>query len=279
MGDSDPISPPPKWKNIGVRAITGLAISFIAFIPFYLGGVFWLGLVGLVAACAVWEWVRMSETQPTRLAYIIPFLGVTFVLIGLYTEAYRFTFMMAFLMAALAGLERIRRRGAFWAGLGFLYIIIPAIFLVILRGKVPGVNAAGFQSLIYVILAVVAADTGAYFGGSYFRGPKMAPKLSPNKTWSGFVSGVLFACLIGGLSAVFIGFSPIYAVMLAVPIVVFSVLGDFLESGLKRKLDVKDTGEILPGHGGVLDRVDSLMMAVVFVAALQYFAPHVWPIS
>jgi phosphatidate cytidylyltransferase len=279
MDDSRPKSSVPKWKNIGIRAVSGLSFGLIALVPFYFGGVYWAGLVALIAARAVWEWVRMSDNNPSRLAFIIPLIGVGLALTVSHFELYKAAALCVVLIAALSGIERLRRSGAIWAAFGFIYIVIPAILLVLLRGKMPGVNAVGFQSLIYVILVVIAADTGAYLGGSYFRGPKIAPKLSPNKTWSGFVSGVVFACLIGGLSAVFIGFSPLYAVIIAAPIVVFSVVGDFLESGLKRRLDVKDTGGVLPGHGGVLDRVDSLMMAVVFVALLQMLAPQFWPIS
>jgi len=221
----------------------------------------------------------MSETAPTLLAFIIPILGVTFALVSSHLSEYRAAFLSVVLVAALAGIERLRRNGAVWAAFGFVYIIVPAILLVLLRGKVSGFYAVGFQSLIYVILVVIAADTGAYFGGSHFRGPKIAPKLSPNKTWSGFVSGVLFGSFIGAMAALFIGFSPFYAALIAIPIVIFSVIGDFLESGLKRKLKVKDTGGVLPGHGGVLDRVDSLMMAIVFVTILQAVYPHIWPIS
>ncbi len=278
MSEPEPISS-PKWKNIGARAASGLSFAVVAFIPFYFGGIYWTLLVALIAARAAWEWVRMSESRPTKFAFMIPILGVIFALIASHYEAYKAAFLCVVLMAALAGIERLRRRSAVWAALGFIYIIVPAILLVLLRGKTAGVNAVGFQSLIYVILVVIAADTGAYFGGSHFRGPKIAPKLSPNKTWSGFISGTVFAALIGGICAAFIGFSPVYGVIMAVPIVIFSVIGDFLESGLKRKLDVKDTGGLLPGHGGVLDRVDSLMMAIVFVAILQGTAPHLWPIS
>ncbi|MEP6341835.1 MAG: phosphatidate cytidylyltransferase [Maricaulaceae bacterium] len=275
--DPKTVTAKPKWKNIGVRAITALLMGGVAIIPFYFGGVFWMILVGLVAGGAVWEWVRMTETTPTKIAYIIPILGVILVMLGSHLEAYQTTFIFATLTAAIAALERIRRNGAIWAGLGFLYIAIPAILLVYLRGKTSGVAATGFKDLIFVILVVIAADTGAYFGGSYFQGPKMAPKLSPNKTWSGFFSGMIFAPFIGCIVGLIIGFSAIHAAIIALPIMVFSVVGDFLESALKRKLKVKDTGGLLPGHGGVLDRVDSLMMAVVFVALIMAVSPTLWP--
>ena len=277
-GSDTPVSTPKTWKNIGIRAVTGLLVAFIAFVPFYFGGLFWWCLVTLFALSAVWEWVRMSDPQPTILAFLIPILGVIFMMISAYHGAYKLGFSVALLWAALAGFERLQRGRAVWASFGFLYIIIPAILFVFLRGKVSGIYAPGFQDLLYVILLVVAADTGAYLGGSYFRGPKIAPKLSPNKTWSGFVSGLSLAAIIAVLFALVLKFSPIYSALFSIPIVIFSVFGDFLESWVKRRLDVKDTGGLLPGHGGVLDRVDSLMMAVVFAAFILTFLPHVWPI-
>ena len=142
-GDSTSAPAKKKWKNIGVRAVTGLLISAIAIVPFYFGGAFWTILVGLIAGCAVWEWVRMTETHPTRLAFIIPILGIFLVMLGSHVEAYQTTFVFAGFIALFAALERVRRSGAIWSGLGFLYIVIPAILLVYLRGKTPGLGAAG----------------------------------------------------------------------------------------------------------------------------------------
>ena len=284
MSAPDPISDvtkpaPRKWKTLGARLVTGLLIAVIAFIPLYFGGYVWRGLVVVFAVVALYEWVRMSDSKPTYLAYCIPIFGAIAALHLTYMMGYKAAFILAVSVAAIAGIERIRRGGAIWASLGFLYVIIPATLLVLLRGLDSGVSATGFRNLIYVILIVVAADVGAYFGGSLIGGPKMAPKLSPNKTWAGFVSGLLVACLIGGLATVGYGYSFIYGALFAAPVVVFSVLGDILESAFKRILKVKDTGELLPGHGGVLDRVDSLMMAVVFAAFILYFIPQVWPFT
>ena len=141
-----------------------------------------------------------------------------------------------------------------------------------------GFAADGFKTLIFVLLVVIAADVGAYFGGSFFKGAKLAPKLSPNKTWSGFFSGLIFGASIGGIVGWIIGLNFLLGMTFAVPIVLLSVLGDLLESGLKRVLNVKDTGSLLPGHGGLLDRLDSLMLAVVGVACMLFFVPNIWPL-
>ncbi len=219
----------------------------------------------------------MADAVPNRAAYAIPIIGLVVGVLYIYMQSYVAAAVAIALTAFLAVLERSRRAGGLWSGLGFLYVAIPCLFIVMLRGNVIGFSAPGFVLLVFLIVIVAAADTGAYFGGSYFKGPKIAPKLSPKKTWSGFVSGFIFASLIGAISAMFIGFPPLTGALLAMPVIVTSVVGDFLESGLKRRLQVKDTGGLLPGHGGLLDRLDSLMM-VIFVSALVLQVwPSLWP--
>jgi len=246
--DVAPTVKKPVFKNVGVRAATALLFAAICIFPLYFGGWPWAILVALLGGRMMWEWVSMSDENPTAIA------------------------------ALLAAFERARRGGLLWSGLGYLYIVIPSIAIVALRGIENGFVTEGFTKLIYVILVVVAADVGAYFGGSYFKGPKMAPKLSPNKTWSGFFSGLSFGAVIGGLVGLIVGLGFPIGFGLAIPLVILSVLGDLLESGLKRSLNVKDAGDLLPGHGGVLDRLDSLMLAVLGAVAFFHFAPNLWPL-
>lgn len=226
----------------------------------------------------MWEWVRMADSQPTQLAYIIPITGVAIACFYMAQKNLGLAVITVAIAMILAMLERARRGGVLWSGLGYLYIVIPSLAIVGLRGIENGFATQGFTKLIYVILIVVAADVGAYFGGSYFKGPKMSPKLSPNKTWSGFCSGLIFGALIGGLVGHLIGLGFINGMVLAIPLVILSVLGDLLESGLKRALNVKDSGDLLPGHGGVLDRLDSLMLAVLGAVVILYLAPDFWPL-
>jgi len=268
----------PLFKNVGVRAATALLFAAICIPPLYFGGWAWAVLVALLGGRMMWEWVRMSDPMPTRPAFIIPIVGVVIACFYMAQQNLLFALITAFIATILAALERSRRGGVLWSSLGYLYIVIPSMAIVGIRGVENGFATEGFTKLIYVILIVVAADVGAYFGGSYFKGPKLSPKLSPNKTWSGFFSGLTFGALIGGGVGHIIGLGFPLGFGLAIPIVILSVLGDLLESGLKRRLNVKDAGELLPGHGGLLDRLDSLMMAIVGVVAILAVAPDLWPL-
>jgi len=276
--DAAPLQKKPIFKNVGVRAATALLFAAICIPPLYFGGWPWAILVALLGGRMMWEWVRMSDPVPTRLAYIIPIIGVAVACFYMAQQNLAFAVVTAAIAALVAALERARRGGLLWSGLGYLYIVIPSMVIVGIRGVENGFATEGFTKLIYVILIVVAADVGAYFGGSYFKGPKMSPKLSPNKTWSGFFSGLSFGALLGGVAGHVVGLGFLFGVGLAIPIVILSVLGDLLESGLKRRLNVKDAGDLLPGHGGLLDRLDSLMLAVVGTVAILYIAPNIWPL-
>lgn len=270
--------PKVTWKNLGVRIVSAIILIAICLAPFYFGGWLWTALIIILGSRLLWEWVRMSDPEASGIALFIMVIGLIIAVTYVYMGAYKLALLAGCVGAALTFIERNRRGGGLWSGLGFLYIVIPAMLIVGLRGSEIGFSAPGFLILIFMIAIVAAADTGAYFGGSYFKGPKIAPKLSPKKTWSGFVSGFISGSIMGAICALLSGFSPVTGGLLAMPIVILSVLGDFLESGLKRRLEVKDTGQLLPGHGGLLDRLDSLLMVVVGVSVVLFVAPGLWPL-
>ncbi|MGB8955378.1 MAG: phosphatidate cytidylyltransferase [Tumebacillaceae bacterium] len=128
-------------------------------------------------------------------------------------------------------------------------------------------DGLGLAYFLFLMIAMWTTDTFAYFVGRTVKGPKLWPAISPNKTVSGALGGVLGGLLLGLVFALITGHPVVPWMMLAVILSVFGQFGDFVESGLKRALDVKDSGKILPGHGGVLDRFDSLM----FAAPIAYY--------
>lgn len=278
MESADVLKPKKTWKNLGVRFVSAVVLCLICMAPFYFGGWLWAALAVLFTSRMSYEWVRMSAKTSSRLAFVLPTLGIVIASIYAVQGYWLYAIIASLITAAASAANRLRSDGTFWAGLGALYILIPCITVIGLRGSEVGFQTAGFQTLIYIVLVVIAADVAAYFGGSYFKGPKLSPKLSPNKTWSGFVSGLIFAMFVGAIATHFIFGSFFRGFFLAIFVVILSVAGDLLESGLKRKLQVKDTGDLLPGHGGLLDRLDSLMLASVGFALLVWLIPSVWPL-
>jgi phosphatidate cytidylyltransferase len=150
-----------------------------------------------------------------------------------------------------------------WIALGVFYVGAWATAALWLRA-----NPAGGREVVFWVVAVcIATDTGAYFVGRALRGPKLAPRLSPGKTWTGCLGGLLCAGLIGYLAAPFLRMSDAYLLMAAsVGVSVAAQLGDLAESTAKRRYGAKDSGNLVPGHGGLFDRFDSIVGATLAVA-------------
>lgn len=156
-----------------------------------------------------------------------------------------------------------------WKLFGFFYCLLPAVSLLWIRERAEyeGIGS-GFDLLIWVFLVVWATDIGAYFSGRAIGGPKLAPSISPNKTIAGLIGGVISAALLAGAWVYFVRL-PAPLLWIAVPFAVAAQLGDLFESGLKRRAGVKDSGTWLPGHGGLLDRLDGLVPVALLTALLM----------
>jgi phosphatidate cytidylyltransferase len=155
-----------------------------------------------------------------------------------------------------------------------LYSIAALLALLWLRHQ-PGF---GRETILWILACVWATDIGAYFVGSYAGGAKLAPSISPSKTWSGLVGGLCASAVVSTACAVVFdaGNTPVLAVT-GMAIAVVAQAGDLLESSAKRRAGVKDSGNIIPGHGGILDRIDGLIAALVLIAAIRLVAGGEWP--
>lgn len=161
------------------------------------------------------------------------------------------------------------RRSVAWGWAGVLYVAAMALSFIILREPQLG----GSLSLVIYLLAVVwATDIGAYFAGRQVGGPKLAPAISPNKTWSGLIGGMISAVAVGGLLSIFFAFphSLTQAAWVSSLLAVVAQTGDLFESWMKRKAGLKDSGHLIPGHGGILDRVDGLTFTAPLLVVLHY---------
>ena len=201
-----------------------------------------------------------------RLRFISAALLAPVALLCIWLGAAPFTVLIA-LMAAGLVVEWVllcgRRPG--WGLAGFLYIGISAVALIWLR---QGSDDSGRANVLFVVLVVWASDIGAYTAGRLLGGPKLAPVLSPSKTWAGALGGLLAAIVVGLLAGLLTGAPWGKAAIIAGALAVASQAGDLLESALKRHFGVKDSGRLIPGHGGLLDRLDGLLAAAPAAAAL-----------
>ena len=154
-----------------------------------------------------------------------------------------------------------------WQVAGFVYALLPALALLWVRERFQINGApAGIELLLWVFIVTWSVDIGAYFAGRTIGGPKLAPAISPNKTWAGLIGGMVAAALFGGLWAWLLQL-PTILILLAAPFAAAAQAGDLFESWLKRRAGVKDSGNWLPGHGGALDRLDGLVVVATLTAA------------
>ena len=178
--------------------------------------------------------------------------------------------IFAFLVAGIATLmfyewtRLVRGWGAAWYLSGFVYALIPALALLWIRER----DAHGLALLVWAFIVTWSTDIGAYFAGRRFGRRKLAPAISPNKTVEGLFGGIVAATLFGGAWALATGLG-IALLVLAPVLAIAAQGGDLFESGMKRRAGVKDSGAWLPGHGGILDRLDGLVPVATFTAVAQ----------
>ncbi|MDP6346687.1 MAG: phosphatidate cytidylyltransferase [Alphaproteobacteria bacterium] len=260
-----PAADPPA-SSLGLRLTSALILLPVGLLVVYAGGLSFAALVGLAGMLMVMEWDRLSGGtgagplglggMATLLAmaaaghFLGPSWGFVAILIG---------------AAALWPLARAEGRSAGWALLGLIWLGLPCLVLLWLRS---GEN--GLIVVLWLLATVFMCDTGAYFAGRAIGGPKLAPRFSPKKTWAGLIGGMVSAALVGVAVAVGVGDGSIVPPMLiGAALAVISQIGDLAESAVKRRFGAKDSGDLIPGHGGVMDRFDAVLFAVPAVGLLM----------
>ena len=252
----------PARSNLQTRVISALVLAAVVLALTWAGGV-WFRLLSVVIGAAIFfEWATMagsvSSTRHQIAAWLL--LGLVLLALALGVEA-RIVLPGAVVAAVLVWLHaRIAGEGG-WLWLALPYAAIPAAALAFLRGA----DAAGIWAMLFLFAVVWATDIFAYFVGRALGGPKLAPSISPGKTWSGAIGGTAAGILAGVAIAWFAQPSAgIWGTALAALVLsVVAQIGDLFESGVKRRFGVKDSGFLIPGHGGVMDRVDGLVAAAV----------------
>lgn len=259
MAASDPIIRAAPRSDLPIRVAIGLVLIAVAIAALWLGGIaLWL-LAVATALIGFVEWAGLVRAKGARAWITLAALAVPLALAApFWWGPDRAT------VALLAGVAIVAAATVATTRLaaGLAYVGLPIIGLLFLRGQPQGAMLA-----LWTLALVWATDSGAFFAGRRLGGPKLAPALSPAKTWSGLIGGMIAAAIVGALIGA-LGHLPPATLWLGAPLAVLAQGGDLFESWLKRRAGVKDSGRLLPGHGGVLDRIDGAIPVVTLVAAL-----------
>lgn len=266
-----PFPNPLEQEGFYRRLISALALVALALTAVVLGDVWFALVVMFFCGAMLFEWTNISDPQGGVAAYFLNFAAMISSMVALISGDVKLAGILLMAFMLLAGLERARRGSAWRAGFGLLYVLLPGLLLLLLRDM-----SGGLGLVVFIFFVVWSADSGAYLLGSMIRGPKLWPEVSPNKTWAGFFGGVILGTLFGALIAFLFKRNVLDYAVLAFGLTIVAAGGDLLISRMKRHFGVKDTGDFIPGHGGVLDRMDAFLAAVLVTSALIYEFPGLW---
>lgn len=261
------------WRDLGLRGASAAVLIPIAVFGIWSGGVVWDVLVGVAVVLLSWEWARFCKISIWRWpGLLMPAISLVVMLLAAFGPPLA---ALGLLAAGTLVLFLLQRQGDIWPAAGLFYIGLVGFSLVLLRGE----DHAGLLNTLFLVLIVWASDTGAYMAGRALGGPKLAPAISPGKTWSGAAGGLIAATLIGtGAAALLAPGGASRAAAIAAMLGVMSQAGDLLESAIKRRFGVKDSSSLIPGHGGMLDRLDGVMAAAPMATALALLAGRGMPL-
>ncbi len=272
-GDMAHLSAESRFAGLGLRVVSALALMPPVLGAVYFGSPYFEILLGGCAVVMAWEWERLCGGHTRQLDIFV--LAATFVAAVFLTSLDRPSVALAVLLAGSASLIILAAPwrqtkassdteiGPGWRAAGALYIGACCVALTWLRTG----SAFGFETIVWLFATVWAVDIGAYICGRLIGGPRLAPAISPNKTIAGLLGGMACAGAVGAIVAIFIDRQAI--VLLAMSSVALGIVaqaGDVAESWVKRRRGLKDSSHLIPGHGGLLDRVDGLLAATAATA-------------
>ena len=260
--------PSKKWNDLGPRFVSAVVMIAVGLLSVWIGGYLFHVLIAAVCGIMVWELVSMLDSNRSKSPLLLG--GVAAICTLAVVEIPTALAMPLVLAPSMLGLGRMEKGGVTYAVFAAL-IILAGFGMVELR------DDFGMLWMLWLVMVVVVTDIAGYFAGRLIGGPKFWPKVSPKKTWSGTASGWVGAAVVGLIFSFNTGFG-LQLVGISVALSMASQMGDMAESGMKRKMGVKDSSALIPGHGGLLDRFDGMLGAAVFlliVGPLIGFPPGV----
>jgi phosphatidate cytidylyltransferase len=263
--DTAAATPVGITREVLIRVVSGAVLALVAGGLLYAGPAPFAVLAATASVLTSFEWSRIVRGEGIDAGLTVQagsgvmaaaLTGAGFAALGLAVIAAG---------AILTGLLCFGRRPLLSAE-GVLYAGLPVVALIWLRDD----PVYGLQAVLLILIAVIATDIAAFVFGRLIGGPKLAPAISPNKTWSGFLGGIATAGMAAAAFGTWLGAEPMKLAMTGVVLGILAQLGDLTESALKRSFGVKDSGALIPGHGGVMDRVDGLVFAAVAAGVFAF---------
>lgn len=250
-----------RWADLATRMGSGAAMVVAGLLGIWFGGLVFHLLVALICGLMVWELVGML--RPGERGAQLQMGGLTGValLAAFYLPV---GFALPVLLApAMVGFGQLSKHRT-------IFMVFTVMILLAGFGIVQIRDELGFGWLMWLVLVVVTTDVVGYFAGRAIGGPKFWPRVSPKKTWSGTAAGWVGAALIGALFSLNTGVG-LQLIGISIAVSMASQMGDMAESGVKRRMGVKDSSALIPGHGGLLDRFDGMLGASVFLLIIGQF--------
>lgn len=260
-------------EDFAARLLTSLVVGAVAAIFIFSGPIPFAVLAVAVALLVSWEWGRLVQGPDAGILVAVQ-IGTVAVSGLLAASLSAGLGLLALPIGAILAMLLSLGRNSFLSAAGVFYAGFPAVAAIWLRSDA----ALGLQAVIFLILVVATADTAAFLCGRLMGGPLLNPRISPNKTWAGFIGALIASAIVGGLFWLAVpGGSVFRLAATGAVLALVAQAGDLAESALKRRFGAKDAGSILPGHGGVMDRVDGLFAAVsaagLAAAAINMYSP------
>ena len=254
-------------QNFLVRFYSALVLVPVFGLFIVVGGTYFSLFIALLGAIMTWEMATAIFGGDRNLIVVFASvgIGVFIFLLGTKVDFFWISAVWVFFIITLLTIGgRSKLFGTTVLFLVFnLFIVIPSFLIIWLRGT------EELNTVLWIVLSVVATDIGAYLTGKSIGGKKLAPKISPNKTWSGLLGGAFFSVITGFIFSWVILENQIKLMFLGLLIAIVSQMGDLLESNFKRKYLIKESSNLIPGHGGLMDRLDGHMAAVSFFALIK----------
>ena len=247
-----------KFSDLAVRMSSGAVMAVLGIAAVWAGGIWFMAMLTVICAALVWELVRMLGGGQKRALTMAALAAGSFLAVRLLPPGVGLPFILLPAIAGIAMLERNRS----------LYIVFTALIVIACYGLAVQRVDFGFEWMLWLALVVIATDVLGYFAGRIFGGPKFWPQVSPKKTWSGTVAGWVAAAIVGAVFMRIPGVG-LEIVGISIAISMASQMGDIAESAMKRKMGVKDSSNLIPGHGGVFDRFDGMLGASVFLLLIE----------